>query len=770
MITRLDAASARKLSAGQVITDLSSVLKELVENSLDAGAHTVTIRIDNYGLDKIVVHDDGGGLAVGELLNSDGTLKDGVVVPLLACRATTKHQLEDNRAVAQVRDSLGFRGEALHCLANLSEVTIHTMTTESQSATITIAYESRSHHTSLRATQERKSPGTTVVVEKLFSVLPVRHGEFNKKKKKQLLAATSLMKQYALSHPHVRLLMTHHLNAQSAPSTLVSLTGTNDIHRALAEAYGGRYLADMRRVEWNLSFGTLTGFVSKGNGGRFSADLQVLALDGRLVDLPMISKAISDAYAECQPNAAQRLYPVIFLHLTSGDSVLYDVNLAPNKRKVLLTEEDKHAEEVRSRALHEFRASTDSIDVDRRTRIEQTQLNDWRATQLTKLTRTPVSATSLTQFTFQRAEPALSLSSPDGLASSTAELSKMCSSLYQSRIAETTSSLTGTNPSTSSNDSSSSASSQGSLADDASDRDSIPMTRARKRERIVDSSEPVTQSLESKDENEDDTASTVFLTDETNQQRPAGPRTSMQFPPLKELMQQPLIHAAVPVQKERKQRGTFARITEQTEEELATHLNKGSFKDMILHGQFNHGFIMASFKDDMFVIDQHAADEKFNYECLMNQYKARPQPLVVAVPVPMDPQDVDLAIHHSNVLRQHGFIVKRSEDANKLLVLSVPVLQYEVVGPHDVMELVQQLALYGTINKPMRSVWHSMATKACRSSIMIGTVLTEKTMRSVVSRLSELEQPWNCPHGRPTLRHVARISSFMVAGEADLSM
>ncbi|RNC35876.1 putative mismatch repair protein MLH1 [Trypanosoma cruzi] len=240
----------------------------------------------------------------------------------------------------------------------------------------------------------------------------------------------------------------------------------------------------------------------------------------------------------------------------------------------------------------------------------------------------------------------------------------------------------------------------------------------------------------------------------------------MRFPPLTELSMQPLSHGpteckSIPFKRTRKERQTFTSLTEQTENQLATYLDKSSFKEMIIHGQFNHGFILASLGDDMFVIDQHAADEKFNYECLLSQYTARPQPLLAAVSVSMDPHDVDLAVLHSEELRQHGFIVKRGEDANKLLVYSVPVLQYEAVGPHDIVELVQQIALYGNITKPLRSLWHSMATKACRSSIMIGTALSEKTMRSVVSRLGELEQPWNCPHGRPTLRHVACVSSLM---------
>ncbi|RNF00896.1 mismatch repair protein [Trypanosoma conorhini] len=770
MIQRLDAASARRLSAGQVITGVPSVLKELVENSLDAGARTVTVRLEDFGLERIVVDDDGGGIALGGVLTSEGTVREDACPPLLACRATTKHPRGEEAApAAQARDLLGFRGEALHCLANLSEVAVHTMTAASHPTTLCITYDVKAHRTGVRATRERSAPGTTVVVEKLFRALPVRHREASKSKKKQLLAATLLMKQYALSHPHVRLLVTHCLSPQSAPTTLVSLTGTNDTQRALAEAYGGRHLADMSRVEWEFSFGTLTGFVSKIDAGRLSPDMQVLALDGRLVDLPMISRGISDAYAECQPNAAQRVHPVFFLHLTCDRSVPYDVNLAPNKRKVLFTEESEHTEEVRARALATFRASTDGIVVDRHIRIEQTRRADWKASQDSKLTRTPVSATALTQFTYRRTDPPLTPSSAeDPEATEPVEMSKMRSSLYYTQTEAGSGSTAGTGVGSADDDDASGGSSSPtpSLCSPVAGGpggEEAALTRACKRARPLDSPDDAAQTAVA-----DGSTSPVFLTDEANQPRPAGPRTGMRFPSLTALSLQALLHPSAeatptPPGVREKKRQQFGSLAEQTEKQLAMHLDKSSFKEMRIHGQFNHGFILASLGDDVFVVDQHAADEKFNYEALVGQYAARPQPLLTAVPVSMDPHDVDLAVLHSEELRQHGFTVRPGEDANKLLVSSVPVLQYEVVGPHDVVELVQQLALYGAITKPLRSVWHSMATKACRSSIMIGTALSEKTMRSVVSRLGELEQPWNCPHGRPTLRHVACVSSLMAA-------
>ncbi|KAG8345911.1 Histidine kinase DNA gyrase B and HSP90 like ATPase DNA mismatch repair protein C terminal domain [Trypanosoma vivax] len=788
IITRLDEASARKLSAGQVITDLSSVLKELIENSLDAGAHTVKVCVEDYGLGSITVEDDGCGMALSYLLDEEGGLKEDVFVPLLAARATTKCRQDADSLELETRSSLGFRGEALHSLAHLSEVTIHTMSVDTQPITLSLTYNAKTHQTRIQSTGGRKSLGTTVIVEKLFAALPVRHMEFNKSKKRQLLNATSLLKQYALSHPHIRLLVTHRVSPQSAPVTLVSLTGTGDTQRSLAEAYGGRYLATMTRVEWDLSFGIVTGYVSQLRNGRHSPDMQVLALDGRLVDLPAVSNAISNAYAECQPSAAQRVFPVFFLNISCSASVSYDVNLAPNKRKVLITEEERLSEEVHSEALQTFGSSTDSIEMERHTRVQEAQRVERLEAQRAKLVQTPVSATSMTQFTFRSVETQPVSASKAETPKCQLEMTRLSRSLYFSD---------------SSHESAKDRASSLGNESDASDSDARPqlsvsscevnsvdtdfaLALSRKREREVDVLDDVTSTSEDEEnvrmvENggrgatvleEKDASALEFITDEKSQRRPAGVRVSMQFPSLEQLEQQEFIQSTDqwgPFRNETTCIEPFSTLAEQTEEELTLRLEKSCFTNMTIHGQFNHGFIIASLHDDVFVIDQHAADEKHNYECLLSRYVSKLQPLVCPVLLSVDPRSVDLAIEHSRELRKHGFIVKRSDDDDKLHVLSVPLLPYEVVKAEDVIELLQQLIDYGMIVKPMRCVWRSMATKACRTSIMIGRVLDEKEMTTIVNRLSGLDQPWNCPHGRPTIRHIAKISSLMATAEHEVN-
>lgn len=787
-ITRLDATSARKISAGQVITDLTSVIKELIENALDAAAHTITIRVEGYGATKVVVEDDGTGIAMPGLVDAaTGSLVPGGCTPLLAHRATTKYHGEAEGAVTSTPDSaepsLGFRGEALHSLAHMSSVTVETMTADTTPRTVAVSYDNTTHTATVNVTHTRQTTGTTVTVENLFKMLPVRHKEFVKNRRKQLTRATAAVKQYAVSHPHVRLIMTHQEDGQSAPVTLVSMSGSNDLQRSITDVYGGRCVTQMNRVAWSCSVAELNGYVSRVNGGgRLSADQQVFALDGRLVDLPRLAKAINDAFVECLPNASQRLSVAFFLQLRVQGKIGYDVNLAPNKRKVILANEESLAEEVYTCALREFRMASDSTEIDRQTRLTQIHAADVRATEATKRVLAPVSATSFTQYVFKKEQPSES-QEPAVTSQSAMELHRLKGVLYSSEL--TDSEAPEEEPRAIPSLPSSSSDSDHELGEQrepASPEETVERVShgvidlsaecgdAGKRKRDEDdnsAAEQESQFVRTKNvegdpsEKMEEVEECVMLTDESNQRRERGATVSGALPDWEVLRCERLCEDA---------KAGFGsscggvvsqaptRLDAQTDADLATIFNKRSFKDMRVLGQFNHGFIIATLGDDMFVIDQHASDEKYNYERLMRSYTATAQPLVVPSPVAMDAHEVELALSHRDELAKHGFTVRAGDDPTKLLVCSLPVLPYDVVNATDVLELVVQLVQYNTITKPLRAVWHSMATKACRTSIMIGTPLTDKTMQSIVARLSELEQPWNCPHGRPTLRHLGRLS------------
>lgn len=202
-------------------------------------------------------------------------------------------------------------------------------------------------------------------------------------------------------------------------------------------------------------------------------------------------------------------------------------------------------------------------------------------------------------------------------------------------------------------------------------------------------------------------------------------------------------------------------------QELDRVFNQADFPRMRIIGQFNLGFIVVRLGQDLFIIDQHASDEKFNFERLASTTVLNKQPL-------LRPQTLDVSAGEGVTVRENlavfvknGFDIQ--EQANGQLALAaVPFSKNITFGRDDVLELVGMLSGHGdhqgamslnafpsaaTLHRPSR-VRAMLAMRACRSSIMIGKALDMKTMTSIVSHLGGLESPWNCPHGRPTMRHL----------------
>jgi DNA mismatch repair protein PMS2 len=212
----------------------------------------------------------------------------------------------------------------------------------------------------------------------------------------------------------------------------------------------------------------------------------------------------------------------------------------------------------------------------------------------------------------------------------------------------------------------------------------------------------------------------------------------------------------------------------QAEEKLSLTISKTDFGKMKIIGQFNLGFILASraselrpedgiIADDVFIIDQHASDEKYNFERLQAATIVQSQRLVAPKTLDLTALEEEIVLENLSSLSTNGFVVKVDESGespvgNRCQLISLPLSRETAFSLTDLEELISLLAenLTGTVPRPSK-VRKMFAMRACRSSIMIGKTLTEKQMGSVVKHLGELDKPWNCPHGRPTMRHLCGL-------------
>lgn len=218
------------------------------------------------------------------------------------------------------------------------------------------------------------------------------------------------------------------------------------------------------------------------------------------------------------------------------------------------------------------------------------------------------------------------------------------------------------------------------------------------------------------------------------------------------------------------------------ESKLSLTISKNDFLRMRIVGQFNLGFILAVRpatedstqpsstidQDHMFIIDQHAADEKFNFERLTRTTTLDPQRLVQPKPLELTAVEEEIILSNSAALVANGFelVIDESGDlpvGQRCRLLSLPTSKEKTFTLSDLEELIHLLSETvfsgNEIPRPTK-VRKMLAMRACRSSIMVGKTLQKSRMEKVVRNMGEMEKPWNCPHGRPTMRHLAGLGAW----------
>ena len=215
--------------------------------------------------------------------------------------------------------------------------------------------------------------------------------------------------------------------------------------------------------------------------------------------------------------------------------------------------------------------------------------------------------------------------------------------------------------------------------------------------------------------------------------------------------------------------------SKEAEIELDRCMVKEDFSRMKICGQFNKGFIITELDKDLFIIDQHAADEIYNFETLQKTAKIQKQTLLVPKYLELAPSAEHILIENMHLLEKSGYemqVCSNRKIGNRIQLTCVPMSAYsnKLLNLKDIDELIfiltesdqgsismsssEQTNVTELKSSSLRAFY---ASKACRKSVMIGTALNHAEMKRVVNHLSEIEKPYNCPHGRPTLRHLINI-------------
>ncbi|KAL5374101.1 hypothetical protein DPSP01_012162 [Paraphaeosphaeria sporulosa] len=219
---------------------------------------------------------------------------------------------------------------------------------------------------------------------------------------------------------------------------------------------------------------------------------------------------------------------------------------------------------------------------------------------------------------------------------------------------------------------------------------------------------------------------------------------------------------------------------EDPEERLSLTVTKSDFYNMIIIGQFNLGFILAvrpptrtSPTSDLFIIDQHASDEKYNFERFAATTVLVSQRLVHPHPLELTAVEQELILANAPSLTANGFIVEQDSSAdpdtlNRFQLTSLPMSKEVTFTPNDLSELLalimdnppsSSLSTSQHIPRPSK-IRKLLASRACRGSVMIGKTLRKSKMEDIVRHMGSMDKPWSCPHGRPTMRHLYGLEKW----------
>jgi DNA mismatch repair protein MutL len=309
---------ANQIAAGEVVERPASVAKELVENSIDAGANRITIEIEAGGRRLLKVSDDG-----------EGMVRDDAVLAFERHATSKIHVTEDLAAIG----TLGFRGEALASIASVARVELTTCTEDAKAATRVTIDGGR-----MRDVKDAAHPrGTTIAVRDLFFNIPARR-KFLRSEATETYHLTNLVTHYALAHPEIAFTFVNNGRevVRAAPAT--------DLRERAYQIFGAEFLENLLEVNLgDAQLARVTGYVSAPRDRRTSRDSQYLFVNRRFVRDRMIGRALSEGYRSILPHG---VYPAALLFIETPLEEV-DVNVHPAKTEVRFRRQAAVADAVR---------------------------------------------------------------------------------------------------------------------------------------------------------------------------------------------------------------------------------------------------------------------------------------------------------------------------------------------------------------------------------------------------------------------------------------
>lgn len=669
----LDSRTIDRIAAGEVVERPASVVKELVENAIDAGSTAITVEAKEGGIEFIRVTDNGCGIEREQL-------------PTAFLRHATS-KIEDADDLNHIA-SLGFRGEALSSIAAVSRVEIITKRKENLTGTRMVLEGAKE-----QSIDEIGAPdGTTFLMRNLFFNTPVRR-KFLKQPATEGSYITDLMEHLALSRPDIS------FKFVLGNQTRFHTSGNGDLREVIYRIYGREIAAQLVPIQMEENGIKVEGYLGKPVLVRSNRNFEIYFINGRFIRSGVIAKAIEEGYKQY---LMQHKFPLCVLHITM-DTETVDVNVHPSKMDVRFSDgmafarmlSENIATTLRNREMIPDASLEDEKSIQKKEQedrkaswkehtpevFEKKREESYRVMEAAKYEAVPKDRREFIQKPiWQEAHAGIqtSIRKPESISARTEEPNP----------------VTAATPETKGDD--------------------FFVEAAPLEPRAETSSEPVICP---------ETAEVI----EPKEDSPVQTQPEDKEPEVKAVQQMNLF-----------------------EEKLLSVQNRSRYR---IIGQVFDTYWLIQFEDKLFIIDQHAAHEKVKYERLMKQFHEKSvisQRLMPPIIVSLTGQEESILHTYEDAFSQLGFEIE-AFGGNEYALRSVPVDLYGCSERELFLAVLDELSQETGNRGSFQVIEEKIASMSCKAAVKGNNRLSLQEADQLIDELLTLDNPYNCPHGRPTI-------------------
>ena len=746
-IVLLDDLTINKIAAGEVIERPASVVKEMVENSIDAGAKNITIEIKNGGISFIKITDDGSGIE-----------KDDMEISFERHATSKIRKAEDLTYVK----SMGFRGEALASIASIANVEMVSKTADSETGNKIVVEGGRI----LEKTEIGCPKGTSITVRNLFFNTPVRY-KFLKRDFTEAGYIEDIVTKIALVNKDVAIKLIN------TGKVVLQTNGNGDYKNIIYSIYGKDIASNIIDINYEYEDMKVTGVIGKPEISRANRSYQIFFVNGRNIKDKNLTAAAEQAYKGMIPIGK---YGFIILNIEMNPAKV-DVNVHPAKLEVRFEEENKvfkaiyHAiksglggaeliEKVEAPKQEENKIEEnkeiEKVEEIKKINSEKEDIQDLEEKEnsilklLSKLkrdeeeTKEELENNKLREiFEFREGLKQI------GVTTDIAKISD--SEVLKEIIEEKENKEQGTTVISPIEEKNISEQIENENIEDKIDNQSISKV------------EEIATAIISQKINLENTQSI-----DTSEVRQAikESKEAEKTPEFEQMYKKTFGIEPIDVRKKKEEENekidASKSFTYSTSENLNVFENENTYVPEMQYkfiGIVFSTYIIIEIKGEMYIIDQHAAHERIMYEKVKQNYYSEEnkdsQILLLPDIVTLTNKEMQIAKENQNLFNKAGFGFEEFGE-NTIKLVEVPSMCESLNTKQlflDILDEIDTVAITATQEKEDKFI----ATVACKSAVKANMKLDEKEVENLMSKLLKLPNPFTCPHGRPTAIKMSKI-------------